>query len=86
VGLTERSVQRSFAAALGTPPKSFARLARFLHACAVLREGSWSSLVQVPHDSGYYDQPHFIGDFKALSGMTPGTFSTSHNFSFLELE
>jgi AraC-like DNA-binding protein len=86
VGLTERSVQRIFAAALGTPPKSFARLARFLHACSVLREGSWSSLVQVAHDCGYYDQPHFIGDFKALSGMTPGTFSTSHNFSFLELE
>jgi len=24
---------------------------------------------------GYYDQPHFIDDFKALTGMTPSKWS-----------
>lgn len=84
LGLTERGLQRVFSRALGVSPKGFARLVRFQHACAQLRRGSWSSLTEVSLDCGYYDQAHFIGDFKALSGMTPGAFVRADNVSYLE--
>lgn len=86
VGLSERTLQRRFGTALGMRPKGYARLARFLHACSVLRRWNGGRLADVGHDCGYYDQAHFIADFKAFSGLTPGQFATSTGVSFLELE
>lgn len=40
LGLTERTLERIFANAIGMPPKSFIRLTRFQHACAKLRGGA----------------------------------------------
>ncbi len=85
LGLTEKGMERIFTAALGMPPKRFARLTRFLHACTTLRRGIPGTLTQAGYDCGYYDQAHFIGDFKAFSGMTPGEFSASRSLSFLEV-
>jgi AraC-like DNA-binding protein len=85
VGLTERTLERIFAATLAMPPRSYLRLARFLHACSVLRRRRFLTLTEVAHDCGYYDQAHFIGDFKAFSGVTPAEFLASRTFSFLEI-
>ncbi len=84
LGLTERTVERTFAAALGMPPKGFIRLSRFLQACSRLRSGKVASLTRLAHDSGYYDQAHFVADVKAFSGMTPGELLGATSFSFLE--
>ena len=86
LGVGERSLQRVFSRAFGTTPKHFARLTRFLTACGVLRQGGWESLTAVGHDCGYYDQAHFIQDFKALSGLTPGEMLSTSSFSFLEID
>lgn len=86
LGISERTAQRVFRTAVGLPPKSYARLVRFLNACAVLRRPGWSSLTEVGYECGYYDQAHFIGDFKAYSGMTPGEFVGARAFSFLAIE
>lgn len=86
LGLTERTLQRDFRNAIGMSPKGFARLTRFLHACAVLRRAGQISLTQVAYECGYYDQAHFIDDFKAFSGMTPGQFLGSGNVSFLDID
>jgi AraC-like DNA-binding protein len=85
IGLTERRLQRVFASSLGVSPKGFARLVRFQNACATLQRGGWTSLTQVGHDCGYYDQAHFISDFRAFSGMTPRAFATGRPLSYLEL-
>lgn len=86
LGVSDRTAQRVFRAAVGMPPKGYARLTRFLHACALLRQPGRSSLAQVGYRCGYYDQAHFIGDFKAYSGMTPGEFADARAFSFLAIE
>ncbi|NIP59334.1 MAG: helix-turn-helix domain-containing protein [Gemmatimonadetes bacterium] len=86
LGVSPRTAQRIFRAAVGMPPKSYARLVRFLHACSVLRESDCSSLTEVGYACGYYDQAHFIADFKALSGMTPGAFVDGRALSFLSVE
>lgn len=86
LGFGERRLERTFAASVGLTPKRFASLSRFLFACRELRQGSWHTLTEVAYDCGYYDQSHFIADFKAFSGLTPGRFSKAEDISFLEIE
>lgn len=83
-GVTERTLERRCAAALGMAPRSYQRLARFLKACALLREGGWRSLTEVAHHCGYFDQAHFASDFRELAGLTPRQFLAAPAFSFLE--
>lgn len=59
---------------IGLSPKAFCRVRRFqhvLHAVQGLHEVDW---VQIGLDCGYYDQPHFIHDFRAFSGLTPSQY------------
>lgn len=86
LGIGERRLQRTFAAALGTTPKHFARLSRFLNACSLLRSGRWPGLADVGLACGYYDQSHFTADFKAFSGMTPHQFVAAARVSFLDID
>lgn len=86
LGIGERSLQRTFADALGTTPKRFARLCRFLHACSLLSNGHDRGLADIGLACGYYDQSHFIAEFKAFSGMTPRQFLKASNLSYLEID
>jgi AraC-like DNA-binding protein len=86
LGIGERRLQRTLSTALGTTPKGLARLARFLHACSLLRHGRGRGLADVGLACGYYDQSHFIAEFKAFSGLTPRQFVETANVSFLELD
>lgn len=56
---------------VGVSPKEFVRICRFQKAVAAIGEATavnWSTIV---HDCGYYDQAHFIKDFKRFSGLSP---------------
>lgn len=86
LGVGQRWLERRFARALGMTPKAFVRLSRFLHACHLLRTGSGATLSAVALASGYFDQSHFIGEFKAFSGMTPRAFSRTANVSYLDVD
>lgn len=85
LGIGERRLQRTFAAALGTTPKRFARLTRFLNACDVLSARPPAALADVGLACGYYDQSHFTAEFRSFSGMTPREFARARSVSFLEL-
>lgn len=67
-----RQFERLSKERIGLPPKVYARLARFSKAYR-LRENfphlSWTSIA---HECGYFDQMHFIRDFKEFAGITPG--------------
>lgn len=84
LGLSERTMERTFATAVGMPPRSFIRLTRFQHACSRLRGGASTSLTRLAQECGYYDQAHFIADVRAFSGMTPRELVGAPAFSFLE--
>lgn len=55
---------------LGMGLKAYEQLCRFNKAVCLLKtsEKETASLCQ---DAGYYDQPHFIHDFKRITGKTP---------------
>jgi len=76
IGITRQQLARQFATHVGVTPKTFARVIRAQTAlaradaarAAYPRIVDWSAIA---YDLGYYDQPHFIDDFKALTGVTP---------------
>jgi AraC-like DNA-binding protein len=68
--LSERQLQRRFKEFSGFSPKLFARIARFQSALELYSNKN-KSLTGIAHECGYYDQSHFIHDFKAFSGYHP---------------
>jgi AraC-like DNA-binding protein len=69
VGLGERHLRRRFAAAVGYGPKTFARVARFRAALALVRMGE--PLASAALAAGYADQAHMTRELVALAGRTP---------------
>ena len=74
-GLSSRRFIELFRQEVGMPPKVFARVRRFQ--AAVRRIGSSRQSIDWPAMAlacGYYDQAHFIHDFRAFSGITPSDY------------
>lgn len=76
-GATPRALQRLFHDYVGVSPKWVIRRYRLHEAIERMDAGDvvdWSSLAL---DLGYFDQAHFIRDFKALVGRTPGDYGVA---------
>lgn len=67
---SERQINRLFNARVGMGVKKFSRLLRVNGAIQRMSTGE-GSLTDLAQDSGFYDQPHFIRDFKEVCGTTP---------------
>jgi AraC-like DNA-binding protein len=71
-GLSESAFLRRFRDHIGASPKTFASVVRLQR---VLRLGpSAHDFTTLAMDAGYYDQSHFIRDFRAMTGQAPGSF------------
>lgn len=71
-GISQRQLRRLFEARVGGSPKRFSKVVRFQN---ILRQDpSLQSIRQTKlfYDAGYYDQSHFIKEFRELYGITPG--------------
>lgn len=71
-GYSTRHLSRLFREGVGLSMKSFSRVLRIN--AAVRRLPSAGSLTRLAQDLGYYDQSHFIHDFRAVCGLTPGAY------------
>jgi AraC-like DNA-binding protein len=72
LAIGQNSLERRFRRAIGTSPKQLASLIRVRHAIDIGRRGvPWS---RVAHEAGYFDQSHFIRDFRAVTGQAPTRF------------
>ena len=67
---SKRQFERDFKTHAGFSPKLFARISRFQGAIALFGQAG-ISLTQIAYACGYYDQSHFIHDFKEFSGHHP---------------
>jgi len=76
--ITERQLQRLFNRYIGVSPKYYARILRFNHIFSLMKDGKveWADVVFL---SGYYDQSHFIRDFKNFTGEDPTSFAFRAN-------
>ncbi len=73
--LSLRALQRLFSGYVGVGPKWVIKRYRIHEAVARVQAGrpvSWAALAQ---DLGYFDQAHFIADFRKLVGRTPGDYA-----------
>lgn len=74
LGISNRYLERLFVRKVGVSPKFFARVIRFQRIFAALSGDVFPPLTELAQRAGYFDQSHFIRDFRALSGLTPGKF------------
>ena len=72
VNISQRQLGRRFNQTVGLSPKEFSRVTRFIHSLTHLKKYPLLSLTEIAYESGYYDQAHFIHDYKSYSGLTPG--------------
>lgn len=78
LNISRRSLERKFSSVIGMSPKQFAKVIR-LQACLQLMEkGEYKSLTSLAYESGYFDQAHFIKDFKEFTGVSPKEFYSDH--------
>lgn len=69
--LSNRQFERKCYERLGMTPKLFARLLRFSKAHAIIEQQTGLGWAAIAYECGYYDQMHFIRDFKEFAGTTP---------------
>jgi AraC-like DNA-binding protein len=70
-GVSVRTVQRLFSEYVGAGPKWVLQRYRLHEALAQLHAGTDADWARFALDLGYYDQAHFVRDFRALVGRTP---------------
>lgn len=70
-GISARQTERLFARWLGIPPKTLGRVLRFQRALRALMRDPGCPLADVAAEAGYFDQAHFIKDFRRMSGGVP---------------
>ncbi len=73
LGVGERKMERLFREYVGLGPKLYSRIIRFNAIFQLKQQGleSWSDLV---FQTGFYDQAHFIKNFKEFSGDDPSVY------------
>jgi AraC-like DNA-binding protein len=80
-GLSARRFIDLFEKEVGLTPKLFCRVQRFQGVLQQIQSGpsgnrvDWADLALT---CGYYDQAHFIHDFRAFSGINPSTYLAAH--------
>lgn len=68
-----KKLERQFLQHAGYTPKEFVKISRFYTALKQLYKNK-HSLTDIGHGCGYYDQSHFIKDFKSFTSLSPSDF------------
>ena len=69
--LSIKQFERMFSSFTGINPKLFLRIIRFQNIIKKINNKGLNDLTQIAYECGYYDQSHFINDFKAITDLTP---------------
>lgn len=74
MNMSERTLERLLNQHIGMPPKLFSRILRFQSGLNVLRNANFNSLTELSYQNGYFDQSHFIREFREFTGTNPRDF------------
>jgi len=75
---SERTTQRVFRRYVGVPVKWVLCRYRLQHAALQIETVPDLDFADLAVRLGWYDQAHFINDFRAMLGCTPGEYATKH--------
>lgn len=78
MGISERHMERLFKKYVGLSPKFYSRIIRFSYIFQLVHNEkmSWSEVAQY---SGFYDQSHFIKNFREFTGEDPSNYFFDDN-------
>ncbi|PSL46378.1 AraC family transcriptional regulator [Chitinophaga niastensis] len=72
---SQDAFEKRFRRVIGTSPKQFTTIVRLRNLIEMYPQVA--NLTDAAHAAGYFDQAHFIKDFKAFTGKTPQVFFQS---------
>ena len=73
-----KKLEREFLKYVGYTPKYYYRIVRFNRAIRQMQVNK-NSLTSICYDCDYYDQSHFIKDFRQFAGTTPKHFQAENH-------
>ena len=91
IALSPKRFIERFKTEVGLTPKRYCRLLRFQAAVARAHRMDGEAWADLAAACGYFDQAHFIHDFREFSGMTPGAYEAGrtpfqNHVTFLQSE
>lgn len=72
-GISSRYLQKIFVQQTGMSPKLYSKINRFQNSLVLMGKQD-SSLTDVAYSCGYFDQSHFIREFRSFTGFSPSGF------------
>ncbi len=74
IGYSQRHFNQLFAGEVGLTPKRFLRVRRFQRVITSIAGSESVDWADLALRCGYYDQPHFVHDFRSFAGLTPAEY------------
>jgi AraC-like DNA-binding protein len=71
IGYHQRKIERLFNSQVGMTPKEYSQNLRIEQARKKIKSGVDCSFAMIADELGYFDQAHFIKQFKKIEGITP---------------
>jgi AraC-like DNA-binding protein len=72
-GITSRYLNKLIYQHTGLTPVSFNKIRRFQFSLRLIARND-QPLTSIAYESGYFDQSHFIKEFKSFTGLTPSAY------------
>jgi len=74
LNIHRRQLERKFSSVIGLSPKQLLKIIRLQSTLKMLANNQFTSLTSIAAEGNYYDQAHFIKDFKEFTGMSQKKF------------
>jgi len=75
---TPKTLERKFSQYIGKTTKQYIKLIRFNEVLQDFSKHKKLSMTEIAYMNGYFDQSHFIKDFKIYTGYTPKEFVSKY--------
>jgi AraC-like DNA-binding protein len=74
IGYSQKHFIHLFTQQVGVSPKQYLKIMRFQKVISAIENRESIRWSKIALESGYYDQAHFIHDFRLFSGFTPNEY------------
>jgi AraC-like DNA-binding protein len=79
IGLSAKRFIEQFKASVGMTPKQYCRILRFQRTLSLFEKGRFVNWTSIAADCDYFDQAHFIHDFRSFAGISPTEYQANRS-------